>query len=893
MTLRKRWAALLLVVLVGQVLAAEPSGTPQREPRPTESRPVKCERVSDRSVFVRMESGASVRLAVTNLQPHPLPASSLLVGLQGQPIRELPVAELAPGASTVVEVPLDTRLRPGPYTLEARLVSQAPESPRVETSIPFRLVARHPPHQYPVLMWGVYGNVGREFDRLQQIGFTHVLGLGADSAKIWAAHGPTEPGKPEAVQQTKRNLDEALARGMTLVASLSPGPQLHEARFVRVDRQGKPLPREPLCGLFPEVQQYCYHVGVSMAQAYGGFPAFGASLIHSEVRDAANLCFHPLDHEAFQKAAGFDIPPQALIKAGVDYRKLSGFPATRVISDQDPLYQYYRWYWKQGDGWNELNTQVARGLKSTGRSDLWTFHDPAVRVASTYGSGGEVDVLSHWTYSYPDPIRIALATDELLAMAGGRPGQTVMKMTQLIWYRSQTAPEAKKPEEVLPYRADWELQQPDAPFITIAPLHLREAFWAKIARPIRGIMYHGWQSLVPCEPMTTYRYTNPQTQHELTRLVHEVIRPLGPTLLQVPGVKSDVAYLESFASQMFARRGTYGWCGRWSGDGYLMALWAHLQPEIVYDETIVERGLEGVRLLFMFDCDVITEAMAERIRAFQAAGGVIVGDDRLAPAIRADIRLKPFERTGRVQEDKAALLALAGQLRQQLNGLYAFPADTSNPEVIPYRRQYRDSDYLFLVNDQREFGSYVGQHGRVMEDGVPSAATISLARPAGYVYDLVEHKLLGTRQEAGRLAWNVLLGPCDGGCYLVTSRAVANVAIHGPELLERGQSAGCSIAVLDLAGQPIDAVIPVEVTIRDSSGAPAEFSGFYGAADGRLEIPLDIAPNDPPGVWSIEVRELASGRTATAYFRVRGPIPWPPASQPVTPDSADPVQPKG
>ena len=33
--------------------------------------------------------------------------------------------------------------------------------------------------------------------------------------------------------------------------------------------------------------------------------------------------------------------------------------------------------------------------------------------------GGDVDVISQWTYSYPDPLRINVATDELFAMAKG------------------------------------------------------------------------------------------------------------------------------------------------------------------------------------------------------------------------------------------------------------------------------------------------------------------------------------------------------------------------------------------------------------------------------------------------------------------------------------------
>ena len=84
-------------------------------------------------------------------------------------------------------------------------------------------------------------------------------------------------------------------------------------------------------------------------------------------------------------------------------------------------------------------------------------------------------------------------------------------------------------------------------------------------------------------------------------------------------------------------------------------LYAHLQPEIVFDETITSRGLDGFRVLVMADCDVITQSMAERIKAFQAKGGIVVGDDRLAPAIQPDIRLTPYQRTGHADKDKAAL----------------------------------------------------------------------------------------------------------------------------------------------------------------------------------------------------------------------------------------------
>jgi hypothetical protein len=47
--------------------------------------------------------------------------------------------------------------------------------------------------------------------------------------------------------------------------------------------------------------------------------------------------------------------------------------------------------------------------------------------------------------------------------------------------------------------------------------------------------------------------------------------------------------------------------------------------------------------------------------------------------------------------------------------------------------------------------------------------------------------------------------------------------------------------------------------------------------DGKLSITLDIAANDTPGVWPIEVRELATGRRATHFLRVLPPTPWPPS----------------
>lgn len=862
-----------------------------------EFRPVRIELLADRHVFVRMEPPVQLPLRVINLQHATISQIKLSISVDGAIMQTTEVGPLEPGKSRTIEQSLDTSLRPGEYRLIAHTSLAEPQAYSAEEEFALRIVPRERDGTFPVLMWGIYGDVSQEIPRLKRIGFTHVLGVGADYHRIWEASEPTPAADDNTVRKTRQSLDDALANGLKLVASLSPGSAMRSrTEFLRVDRSGQPFTSGgDICGLFPQLPPFCYKVGASVANTYGTHPAFGAALLHTEVRDHASPCFHPHDLDAFRSSSGLEVPSEVSSPRGVDYHRLVDFPASHVIPDNHPLYVYYRWYWKTGDGWNVLNTALAQGLRSRHRDDLWTFHDPAVRVASVYGSGGEVDVLSQWTYSYPDPIRIGLATDELLAMAAGaNPAQQVMKMTQIIWYRSQTAPAPKTASPDIPYEADWEREQPDAPFITIAPMHLREAFWTKIARPIRGIMYHGWESLVPTDSPGSYRFTHPQTQHELTRLIHQVVQPLGPTLLHVPSITSDVAMLESFASEMFAGRGTYGWGGGWAGDCYHVLLYAHLQPEIVFDETILQKGLEGKRVLVMPDCDVLTAGVAERIKAFQAAGGIIIGDERTCPAVQPDFRIPAYQRTGRAQEDKQELLARAAALREQFNARHEWALDSSDPDVIPYRRRWREVDYIFVVNDRREYGQYVGQHGIVMEDGLPSTATLSLTRDGGHAYDLVEHHRVPCSTNDGVLQIPTQLAPCDGRVYLVVDRPITEVdiAVSQPAA-ERGQSLTCSISVLDDQAARVPAVLPIQVMILDSAGVEAEGSGFYAAVDGHLELQLDIASNDRFGMWSIEVRDLAAGLSDTTYFRVTGPSPWPPARGKHDENVAQPEQPRG
>lgn len=817
---------------------------------------------SPRSVWRRLEKAAPVRVSCVNLRREPLAGAALnLSWSDGGRTETVPLPELAPGAEHVASFPVDTALKPGDYTFKVRLDLTKPKPFATSRETGFTLVARLPVRM-PVIMWGAGGE---EIPRLKDLGFTHFIGMSAPAGAIWQEKKAVPPGDAAYLARNRRHLDEALANGLEVVAGVSPMNVLEsDPANLRLGRDGKPYERRDICASKPEFAPFFRNVGSAMTAAYGDHPAFAMALVDTEVRDASAPSFNDIDVANYRAFSGGDIPAGVVNRWGVDWKSLKDFPADRVVPADHPVLKYYRWFWTVGDGWNGLHSALHAGLKEKARPDFRTFFDPAVRQPSISGAGGDVDILSHWTYTYPDPLKIGLCADQLFAMAeAGGKKQEVMKMTQLIWYRSQTAPIGTATAEPVP----WIDHDPDAAYITIAPMHLRQALWSKLSRPVRGIMYHGWQSLVATDSPGAYRYTNPHTQHELKRLVDEIVEPLGPALLKIPDTRAEVAFLESFTSQMFARRGGYGSNLGWSADVWLALQHAHVRCDVIFEETLLRDGLDGRRFLVLTEGDVLTEPVVKTIKAWQAAGGKLIADEFLCPALKADLVLASFKREKKADIDKARVLALAAELGPKLGTLGLGRAiDCDQPEIVLRARRAGEATYLFAINDRREFGTYVGRHGLVMENGLPSSGTLTfIQNPPRHVYDLVA----GVEVPVGdghRLP--IALGPCDGRLLMGLPRAIAGVTVAVPASAKPGTRVALDLSVDDSDGKPLPAVIPVRIEIRDANGRLAEGSGPHAVENGRLRLELDLAPNEDPGAWEITVRELASRKSAMAAMRV-------------------------
>ena len=812
-----------------------------------------------RTAFVRMERAQTLALTIENSTGRDLADAALSVdyGLGPAHAQKLGTLTIEPRSAMV---PLACDGKPGAYTLTATVTGDVGgRTVSGKGTFEYNICARLP-RFIPVVMWG-----GASFEQMREIGFTHVLTwMDHLDSQAWQAGEPI-PFVPR-MDETRTRLNEALVAGLRILGKISPGGYLKgQDAYAKVrepylchDVYGKPTKHVDFSQ--PRLQQWGFDVGRSVANNVGMFPAVDLVIPDSEFRDGNQVSFRPENREAFKAFAGYDIPDLVRSKSGVRYQAIPGFPHDHIIPDDDRILTFYRWFWGGADGYPGFLSNERTGVKGE-REDLRVFWDPAVRCPSKWGSGGDVDLLGHWTYVYPDPLVMGLATDELFAMAKGGPAyQKVTKMTQIICYRSGTT--EALPEDKSKW-TEWEKRLPEARFITVPPDLLEIGFWQKIARPIQAIMYHGAGSLWPSKP-GGYDYTNPDTAPRLASLVKEVIRPLGPMLLEVPDRPADVALLESFAAQMFHGGATYGSMRSPVGRMHAVLCRAHLQPDVVYDETILRDGLAQYNVLVAPMCAVLTESVADAILKWQDKGGILVADELLAPRLMPDLLITTCS-----SGDKADLVAKATELRSQLGDAYTSYGDADTPDAILRFRTFGSTDYLFVVNDKRTYGDYIGQYRRVMEKGLPLQAALTVRRPQGVVYDLNAGKRVSVTTAAGCIRFEANLGPGEGRLYMITEQPIANVAVAGTQQAARGKSVACTVTVNDAAGRPVDAVVPVRVDIADAKGQPVEFSGWYAAKAGKLTLQIDVAANDAPGTWTIKARELAAGRAAQRTLEVR------------------------
>lgn len=781
--------------------------------------------LTGRQSFIRDEKNACLEVQVKGAEK--LPSNAVWNGKK--------IALPAKGNS--FKLPVETRLFTGTY-------SGTLEFDGKKYTFSYR-IGPQLPDDMPVTFWGFKGS----HKALQDLGINRGLNY-------------------YILNDTPANLkclDDAIADGFRYYGSVTTnGDRTLRKEYPVIKRDGNPGVHS-VDASNPEVAKRMLKL-IKKRTGLRRHPAAAGALLNSEIRAATRPSFVPHQMEAYKKFSGKDVPAEVNEKTGVPYKQLKNFPASRVVPDNHYILEYYRWFWRGGDGWNKLNSTMADALRKNASPGFICWHDPALRCAPIPGSGGNVDVLNHWTYAYPEPCRITSHIDGMLEMTR-HSGQDVWAMTQIISYRSRTTSLKVKPK-VLP---DWVKKYPDAQYISIPPDSLQEAIWTMIARPVKGLMFHGQASLMqmPVKKKQKQRYvcTNIDTQKTMRRMMNEVVHPLAPVLKRLPEAPLQTAVLYSFTSAMLAGRGNWGW-GGWEDDLSLMLHCAGLTPKAVYEENILKNNaLDGIKILAMPNCDVLTESMVKAVKDFQKRGGIVIGDPELCPEIVPQVLVKKLKRSSYADRTQASFYREAWKLHRELRRYLTINSDTDRYDLLRYERQWKNTSYYFVINDKRTYGDYLGPWKMVMEKGVPNRGNLQLYKKPKAVYELSRGGKVDftDTKYCSRIALDFKTN--DGRIYMALPAEIAKVSLKTPATVTAGEKFTVTAEILDTTGKPVQALLPVSFSITDAKGRILD-GGPYGCAiDGVWKFET-VCPLNAEEKLQVVLKDRASGLKAEGTIKV-------------------------
>jgi hypothetical protein len=512
--------------------------------------------------------------------------------------------------------------------------------------------------------------------------------------------------------------------------------------------------------------------------------------------------------------------------------------------------------------------------------------DP-LRLCSIYGRFNGADIVSSWTYTNPDP-KVTLFIETLLTEA--KPDHKEIIHTITLWnYAGSLIPSEKDR-----FARDKTLR--------MEPDRFLENAWINFSRGPKGIgTYFGSPMEIFFESGDPFIYS-PETEKAIADFASDVMAPFGEMSRKTNPVPRRAAVLDSFASRVYSvsPRPYNHYQNYYIYNFYTVLNMAHIPADVLFDETIVEKGLDGYDLLALPNCDTLPESVYKKILEFVRRGGIVVSDQYLRAEIPGAIRFDfDFTYRSRVNanaiargldfavkddtafyqssdekqiegvtagEDQQILETYAAKIREALDRKIIRDVDCSSPRILLNLREYNGVKYLFAVNDHRTYGERVGKYKSMLEKGLPETAEITLRDPGfePVIYELTTHRRIECRKSADGNYLFKLNVPAAGGCIVaLCPSAIGGAEIAFPPVISRGEPSVINICMDETVG-----LQPLKITINDPEGAQNEYSGYYLAENGSCSLEFIPAVNEPSGKWNIQISDLTSGGSIFASLNV-------------------------
>jgi outer membrane protein assembly factor BamB len=306
-------------------------------------------------------------------------------------------------------------------------------------------------------------------------------------------------------------------------------------------------------------------------------------------------------------------------------------------------------------------------------------------------------------------------------------------------------------------------------------------------------------------------------------------------------------------------------------EAYISCLHAHQPATFVFPEDVTPDSLKAYKAVLVVGQRVqLDPPFVEALKNAAAAGTAVFYDGTTRAELLDGIDAKPLglsfdklEHDPNPAGDDSAYWrfrdyarANAPQLAEVLGAVAPPPAVTDDDEVQVSQRRAGRGRYVFVVNNTTPDLS-PGMLWRVtlaLTSRVPLVANVKLAEAQGVVYDVFAQQKVELQDGIVQADLRTL----PARIYAILPAEIASVAIEAGE----GQTLTRTVRVLDAAGQPIDASIPLRVRVRDGERVIDDI--FAAAEGGVARVSFDLPAREGRGAYTVEAVELISGKATEA-----------------------------
>ena len=317
---------------------------------------------------------------------------------------------------------------------------------------------------------------------------------------------------------------------------------------------------------------------------------------------------------------------------------------------------------------------------------------------------------------------------------------------------------------------------------------------------------------------------------------------------------------------------------------YTTCLYAHRPATIVTDGKVRAGELKKYKAVIVnFEIQPTPDLVA-KLKEFQDAGGLVLSNKHVlrswAPPGATDLgslfqdsnaytnHNDDVDRWFDLQEMEGG--QLVKQLLAALGDRVRPFADCDDPTTWISVLRSGQARYVFTTNvkilpispnDLHRYSAY-------QNTAMPAKSTLRL-QPGNYaIYDVFDGKLVQPVKKDGQWLIEADMRLFPGRIFALLPKEIEGVKISAAA--NSAGSMNLQAGVVGAKDAPIDAAVPLEITVLDGQGSP-RYHLYRTAIGGAWKERLSVAANDRPGKWQITVRELLGGHQTVGELDVKAP----------------------